>query len=69
MVSHRYDLFAKWSEREDLPVSPTVVDKGEEKPFKEMHHRNEETELSLSLDLPPVFVLYSLYEQRMNVWT
>jgi len=31
-------------------LCPTVVDEGEERPFKEMHHRNEETELSLSLD-------------------
>ena len=44
-----------------IMANPTVVDEGEKKPFKEMHHRNEETELSLSLDLPQVFVLYSLY--------
>lgn len=48
-------------------ATPTVVDEGEEKLCKEMHHRNEE--LSLPLDLPPCFVLYSLYVQRVNVRT
>lgn len=64
-------LFPLYSSRTFCPgldgqVSPTVVDEGEEKPCKEMHHRNEETELSLSLDLLQVFMLYSLYEQRMK---